>query len=178
MFALTPAPVGQPRQIVAAHLWNILVGLVCRLIPDRGFGFGMSLIWKQSLAVALGVSGQGCIGIMHPPATGLSFAFVTMPDWRWITIALVVLIDVVVIVMSVVILNLSETHQYPLWWFGLGWPATGGTTRDYVHHIAQRARRRGDGRLPRGPRQSLNNPKTPRRGSLFEQRQDSVEATG
>merc|ERR1712194_105365 len=134
---------------------------------------------------------------MHSPATGLSFAFVTAPDWRWSTIALVVLVDVVVVVMSVLILNLSESHQYPLWWFGLGWPSTGGTQK-YVDRIVQRAKGRADDKSPRGPRESLKDPKPSRRaslfeqgprqtltnpkpaskGSLFEQNQDSVEATG
>jgi len=137
VFALTPAPVGQPRQIVLAHVWNIVVGLVCRQIPDGDLGDfmevsgagpgGMPLIWKQSLAVALGVSGQARLGILHPPATALSYAFAASQDWRWSTIGLVMLADFIVVIMSMMILNLSEKQQYPLFWLGIGWPATGGS---------------------------------------------------
>merc|ERR1711957_516030 len=124
VFALTPAPVGQPRQIILAHLWNIIVGMACKQIPHGGFGdfmewgragpdatFGMPLIWIQAPAVALGVSGQTKLGILHPPATSLSFAFAT--EFGWSTIAPIMLVDVVVIIISVLILNLSEKKQYP-----------------------------------------------------------------
>lgn len=83
LFALTPAPVGQPRQIIAAHLLNMLVGILTRLIPISGAN-GMPLIYKQALSVALGVSGQAYLGMLHPPATSLSFAFVTSVKWSWV----------------------------------------------------------------------------------------------
>eukprot|EP00804_Cyclotella_cryptica_P003377 CCRYP_012860-RA/>CCRYP_012860-RA protein AED:0.13 eAED:0.13 QI:202/1/1/1/0/0/2/151/525 len=103
LFALTPAPVGQPRQIVAAHLWNMLVGLTFQQIPTGGFGDfmewsnatsdarnGIPLMWKQAMAVGLGVSGQAYMGILHPPATGLSLAFATYEKWSWVSYALLV----------------------------------------------------------------------------------------
>lgn len=149
IFALTPAPVGQPRQIFAAHLWNILVGMACRQIPTGGYHhgddeytqfndfmewsgapshaeYGLPLIWVQALAVALGISGQAFIGILHPPATGLSFTFASKPQWTWSTIGSVMVADVVVVGLSMIILNLSEKKQYPLYWLGLGWSGSGG----------------------------------------------------
>ena len=97
LMALTPAPVGQPRQIIAAHLWNMMVGMLFQLIPTGDFtdflewreiggGFGMPLIWKQALSAAIGVSGQAFLGILHPPATGLSLAFATYSKWSWVRI--------------------------------------------------------------------------------------------
>lgn len=139
VYALTPAPVGQPRQIFLAHLWNMLVGMACRQIPTGGFdhfmdwngasdpGGTMPLIWVQALAVALGVSGQAYIGILHPPATGFSMAFVKKSDWTWTTMGSVMLVDCIVVALSMVILNLSEKKQYPLYWVGLGWEGSGGT---------------------------------------------------
>lgn len=96
LFALTPAPVGQPRQIISAHLWNMIIGMLIKLIPTGGAidlmewrlvssGYGMPLIWKQALAVSVGVSGQAYLGILHPPATGLSFAFATNEKWSWVS---------------------------------------------------------------------------------------------
>lgn len=129
IFALTPAPVGQPRQIFAAHLWNMLVGLAIRQIPT---GTTDSLLWKQALAVSIGVSGQAKLGVLHPPATGLSYAFVSSNKYSWGTIASVYLADAVVVALSMLILNLSKKKQYPLYWLGFGWEDTGGSI-GYVH---------------------------------------------
>ena len=38
VFALTPALVGQPRQIILAHLWNIIMGIACKQIPHGFLG--------------------------------------------------------------------------------------------------------------------------------------------
>lgn len=135
VYALTPAPVGQPRQIFAAHLWNMLVGIALRQIPTTDVGFmqwdsnsyGLPLIWKQALAVGLGISGQAKIGILHPPATGLSFGFVTRPTYTWQTILSIMVTDVVVVILSMTILNMEEKKQYPLYWLGFGWEGTGGS---------------------------------------------------
>jgi len=135
IFALTPAPVGQPRQIFAAHLWNMLVGLALRQIPTSSgledfmewgnASYGLPLIWKEALAVAFGVAGQAKLGILHPPATGLSYAFVKDDYFSWGTILTVYLADVIVVAMSMIILNLSEAKQYPLYWLGLEWGDAG-----------------------------------------------------
>ena len=133
------------------------MGLACKQIPNGGAGdyseldssgFGMSLIWRQSLAVALGVSGQAYIGILHPPASGLSFAFALSPEYSWRTIAPVMLVDAIIVIMSMLILNLSENRQYPLWWLGLGWSANEGAT-SYTRRMTRRARRRFSGAIER-----------------------------
>ncbi len=75
----------------------MLVGIALQPIPTEDFldfmGWGkanpderagMPLIWKQALAVALGVSGQAYMGILHPPATGLSLTFASHAKWSWV----------------------------------------------------------------------------------------------
>jgi len=150
IFALTPAPVGQPRQIFAAQLWNILVGLVLRQIPTgpqaipttqdfmnwNSDSFGLPLIWKQALAVAFGVAGQAKLGVLHPPATGLSYIFVD--KYSWATIATAYLLDVIVVALSILLLNLSEAKQYPLFWFGFEW---GNTGRNWNWRLKSRRKR-------------------------------------
>lgn len=143
VWALTPAPVGQPRQIVAAHLWNMFVGRCVQYIPTGCFsegcsagdhlqdfvgwgqadtgGRGMPMIWKQALAVGLGISGQAYFGILHPPASGLSNAFAKYSGWDWATFASVMMADAVVVTMSLLLLNLSESKQYPMYWLGMSW---------------------------------------------------------
>mmetsp|Transcript_16360 Transcript_16360/g.34538 ORF Transcript_16360/g.34538 Transcript_16360/m.34538 type:complete len:568 (+) Transcript_16360:399-2102(+) len=136
LFALTPAPVGQPRQIYLAHIWNILVGMALRQIPSGDFTFffqfadappgaeyGLPLTWKQALAVAFGVSGQAFIGILHPPATGLSLAFASSDKWSWGTMLSVMAADTFMVVFAICYINLAEKIQYPLYWLGLGWRA-------------------------------------------------------
>jgi len=154
VYALTPAPVGQPRQIVAAHLWNMIVGLLCREIPTGGFGdfeewgqvspderSGMPLIWVQALAVALGVSGQAYIGIIHPPATGLSMTFASKPQFTWSTMASVMVTDCIVVGIAMMYLNLSQKKQYPLYWLGLGWEGSGGSF-GAIRGVTRSARRK------------------------------------
>mmetsp|Transcript_17932 Transcript_17932/g.39092 ORF Transcript_17932/g.39092 Transcript_17932/m.39092 type:complete len:587 (+) Transcript_17932:75-1835(+) len=151
VFALTPAPVGQPRQIYLAHVFNILVGLACRQIPTGGYGdfeewdgatnpHGLPMIWVQALAVGLGVSGQAFLGIIHPPATGMALTFASNPLWSWGTMAAVLLADCIVVVLSMMIINLSEKKQYPLFWVGLGWEGSGGTL-GMARYVARSARR-------------------------------------
>lgn len=72
------------------------------------------------------VSGQAYLGIIHPPATGLSFSFANSSRWSASNILLILLGDVVMILMSVVILNLSKFKQYPLFWVGMSWRNSGG----------------------------------------------------
>merc|ERR1711862_443547 len=83
--------------------------------------FGMPMIWKQALAVAIGVSGQAYLGILHPPATGLSNAFAKNPSLNWGTVASVIIVDAVVVTMSMLLVNLSEKKQYPLFWVGVSY---------------------------------------------------------
>ncbi|KAL9180346.1 hypothetical protein ACHAXT_008316 [Thalassiosira profunda] len=139
IYALTPAPVGQPRQIFLAHIWNMLVGLACREIPSYYNDFmdwsgappdaerGLPKIWVLALACALGVSGQAKLGILHPPATGLSMTFTSKPQWTWTTFVSVMLADGLLTVMAMLLVNLSEKKQWPLYWLGFSWEGSGGT---------------------------------------------------
>jgi len=136
VFALTSAPVGQPTQIVLAHVWNALVGFAFQQIPSDGVddfieyanladaerdGMVLPQAWKAALAVAFGISGQAFLGIMHPPATGLAFTFVENPEWGLSNLLMVLFGDLMMVSMSVVILNLFRTKQYPMYWFGYDW---------------------------------------------------------
>jgi hypothetical protein len=68
VYSLTSAPVGQPSQIVLAHIWCSLVGLAFERIP-------IPMFVKLALSTAFGVSGMASLGIMHPPATSFAYVF-------------------------------------------------------------------------------------------------------
>lgn len=44
---------------------------------EERHGFILPVAWKQAMSVAFGVSGMAYLGIMHPPASALSYTFVT-----------------------------------------------------------------------------------------------------
>ena len=138
VYALTPAPVGQPRQILAAHLWNMLVGLAVRGLPG---GAAAPSLWRPALAVSLGVSGQAYLGVLHPPATGLSLAFASDLTWTWTTLVAVCVANGVVVVMAMAYLNLSEKKQFPLYWLGFGWGGSAGTPVGLARSTARRGAR-------------------------------------
>ncbi len=89
VFALTSAPVGQPRQIIGAQIISALSGLAFQQIPSTpnmlSFGdfaqlapserSGLPLFWRESLAVGVGVAVQAWLGVVLPPATFLAFSF-------------------------------------------------------------------------------------------------------
>ncbi|KAL7464331.1 hypothetical protein ACHAXS_004661 [Conticribra weissflogii] len=135
IFALTAAPVGQPRQIFLAHTWCILVGFVFQQIPTGGFEKlanvsdisnvervpGLPLTWKQAFSTAFGISGQAYLGIIHPPASSLAFIFASEPAWKFKNLLPLLGGDVIMVIMSMIILNLGEDTQYPMYWLGLSW---------------------------------------------------------
>eukprot|EP00984_Skeletonema_dohrnii_P020841 scaffold10267_cov120-Skeletonema_dohrnii-CCMP3373.AAC.5 len=162
VFALSSAPVGQPRQIIGAHIINALVGLAFQQIPstpamDNFSDFaklppgqrGMPLFWKESFAVGVGVSLQAWLGVMHPPATGLAFSFANTDRYQLSNLAVVMLADVMLIVLATVLLNLRKNKQYPIFWFGMNWNYPSGKmhqltskTRNTTAELTERMTRR------------------------------------
>ncbi|KAL7500332.1 hypothetical protein ACHAWT_010498 [Skeletonema menzelii] len=140
VFALSSAPVGQPRQIIGAHLINAFVGLAFQQIPttfgmynfedfasiETGERKGMPLFWRVSLAVGVGISAQAWLGVMHPPATGLAFSFAYSNRYEASNVAVVLLADLIIIALATGLLNLQKNKQYPLFWLGLSWKYPSG----------------------------------------------------
>ncbi|KAK1737536.1 HPP family transmembrane protein [Skeletonema marinoi] len=166
VFALSSAPVGQPRQIIGAHIINALVGLAFQQIPstpamDNFSDFaklppgqrGMPLFWKESFAVGVGVSLQAWLGVMHPPATGLAFSFANTDRYQLSNLVVVMLADVMLIVLATVLLNLQKNKQYPIFWFGMNWNYPSGKmhqltskTRNTTAELTERITRRNIGK--------------------------------
>lgn len=146
VFALSSAPVGQPRQIVGAHIINALVGLAFQQIPTYdgiwtfsdfaaakgGPRAGLPLFWKESFAVGTGVAIQGFLGIMHPPATGLAFSFASSSRYQLSNLVIVILADVMLVIIATGFLNLQAKKQYPMFWFGFSWKYPAGKTYEFM----------------------------------------------
>jgi len=144
IFALTAAPVGQPRQVFLAHTWCILVGFIFQQIPTGGFESmfdinkipkvervsGLPLTWKQAFSTAFGISGQAYLGIIHPPASSLAFIFASEPTWKFKNLLPILGGDVIMVIMSMIILNLGEDTQYPMYWIGLSWKSRSAQRSD------------------------------------------------
>lgn len=94
------------------------------------------MIWKQALAVGLGISGQAYFGILHPPASGLSNAFAKYSGWDWATFVSVMMADAVVVTLSLLLLNLNQSKQYPLYWLGMSWEDRYETITNIPSNIA------------------------------------------
>lgn len=84
VYSLTSAPVGQPSQIVLAHLWCSLVGLAFERIPIPKFV-------KIALSTAFGVSGMASLGIMHPPAISFAYVFAQKKSYTYYSILMILL---------------------------------------------------------------------------------------
>lgn len=148
VFALSSAPVGQPRQIIAAHLINAIVGLAFQQIPttpgifhfsdfakmEPGERAGLPLFWKESFAVGVGVAAQAWLGVIHPPATGLAFSYAQSDRYSLSNLVVVILADFILIALATLLLNLQKNKQYPLFWLGLTWKYPSGKT----HHFANK----------------------------------------
>mmetsp|Transcript_8691 Transcript_8691/g.18348 ORF Transcript_8691/g.18348 Transcript_8691/m.18348 type:complete len:294 (+) Transcript_8691:797-1678(+) len=143
LFAMTAAPAGQPTQVMCAHFWCALVGIACQKLPTSDIdilsfskyiktppemrnGLALPVYWKQAFSVAVAVSGMAYLGIIHPPASGLAFTFATTKKaWGFNNILMVLFGDVIMILGSMVILNLFQSKQYPMFWFGYNWTCPG-----------------------------------------------------
>lgn len=150
VFALSSAPVGQPRQIIAAHLVNALVGLAFQQIPttpgmfhfsdfskmEPGERAGLPLFWKESFAVGVGVAAQAWLGVIHPPATGLAFSYAQSDRYQLSNLVVVILADFILIALATGLLNLQKNKQYPLFWLGLTWKYPSGK----MHHFTNKTR--------------------------------------
>ena len=148
VFALSSAPVGQPRQIIAAHIINALVGLAFQQIPttsgmfhfsdfanmEPGERAGLPLFWKESFTVGVGVAAQAWLGVIHPPATGLAFSYAQSDRYQLSNLVVVILVDFILIALATGLLNLQKNKQYPLFWLGMTWKYPSGK----MHHATNK----------------------------------------
>jgi hypothetical protein len=113
-FGLTMAPVGQPRNIIFGQTIATIIGLLFLSIPESQ----LHKYLRISLATATAIAAMVKLGVTHPPA-GASVLVISSGGYGWNILPPVLLSNLIAIVMSTLVNNLSEKRQYPTF-FHLG----------------------------------------------------------
>lgn len=136
LFSLTAAPASQPRAIIYGQL-------ICISIALLGKYYLVDLarlpIWLVvPLTTSGGIATMTKFGLAHPPAAAAIVALFAQPDFSLMSGVFVLVGNLVAISVAVLVNNLSETSQYPIYWgFGIQ-----GTMKSLGTHANQLLLRR------------------------------------
>ncbi len=127
-YSLTAAPASQPRNVLYGLCICLGITLLCQYVLLHQFMCKKELVLP--LAGALGISIMTKLGVVHPPAAAAMMALLDGYDpesTHFITTiksATILLgANLLAIGTSIVINNLSEKRQYPVYWaMGAGFP--------------------------------------------------------
>lgn len=113
-FSLTAAPASQPRNVIYGQLVSLSIALIAKTL----------LHWSPMVVVpfatALAISAMAKLGCSHPPAAAAIVALFSEPDFSASSAVFLLIGNVVAVLMAVVVNNLSEKRQYPVYWeFGV-----------------------------------------------------------
>ena len=118
LFSLTAAPASQPRAIIYGQL-------VCISMALLGKYYLMDLarlpIWLVvPLTTSGGIAIMTKLGLAHPPAAAVIVALFAQPDFSLMSGVFVLAGNLVAIAVAVLVNNLSDKSQYPIYWsFGI-----------------------------------------------------------
>ena len=118
-FSLTAAPASQPRNVIYGQVICISMALLAKhYLMELG---GWPLWIVVPLTTAGGIAVMTKVGVTHPPAAAAIVALFSKPDNLTIlTGALLLVGNLVAVVMAILVNNLSEKRQYPVYWeFGI-----------------------------------------------------------
>lgn len=120
-YSLTAAPVSQPRNILYGLCVCLSITLLSQGLLMHQFGFPKEMV--VPLAGAFGISIMTKLGVTHPPAAAAMVALldhydpVSSSSLKTLTSALLlVMANLLTIMTSILINNLSEQRQYPVYW--------------------------------------------------------------
>lgn len=120
-YSLTAAPASQPRNIVYGLCICLGTALLCQYFLLH------QLVWKKELVLplagALGIAIMTKLGVTHPPAAAAMVALLDgyNPDTTYflMTVKSAIILfgaNILAIGTSILINNLSEQRQYPVYW--------------------------------------------------------------
>lgn len=113
LYGLTAAPASQPRNAILGQAIALTISMAVSYADDK-----MELYMRQSLATALAVTAMVRLGITHPPAGAAALIF-SSGALDWTHVLMMIVGNVIAIGTAVLINNLSEKRQYPVYW-GVG----------------------------------------------------------
>lgn len=116
-FSLTAAPASQPRNALYGQLLSLSLAVLGRhhlagVLPNR---------LLVPLIAALAIATMTKLGIPHPPAAAAVIALFAQPNGFNVLTALLVFVgNLVAVCLAILINNLSDKRQYPVYWkFGI-----------------------------------------------------------
>lgn len=107
-YGLTMAPVGQPRNVLLGQTVATVVALIFSRIPNDWLHRSIRI----SLSTATAITAKVLLGIAHPPA-GATALIVSSGEFSWKILQSIILSNLIAIVLSTLINNLSGKRQYP-----------------------------------------------------------------
>jgi hypothetical protein len=117
-FSLTAAPASQPRNVIYGQVISIGLALLSKHYLLDLYSWPHWLV--VPMTTAGGISLMSKLGVTHPPAAAAIVALFSQPDFSVKTGAFLLGGNMVAIAMAILINNLSEKRQYPVYWqFGL-----------------------------------------------------------
>mmetsp|Transcript_34298 Transcript_34298/g.71412 ORF Transcript_34298/g.71412 Transcript_34298/m.71412 type:complete len:254 (-) Transcript_34298:464-1225(-) len=115
-YILPGAPPSQPKNAILGQSLSVTLAILLKKIP-------LSTFWtmeaRVSFTTALAIGLMAKFGWTHPPAGAATLLFASNPALGWSHLGVLLLANVVTLVLSSIINNLSPTRQYPIFW-GLG----------------------------------------------------------
>ncbi|CAM9654060.1 unnamed protein product, partial [Heterosigma akashiwo] len=116
-FALTAAPASQPRNSFFGIIISLIIALVTKLLIFQVVGGPQ---WfAAALGTSLAIGGMSKAGVVHPPAGACAMVFaLSSRDFAsdCIHVGLFLCADLIAVAMAVLMNNLSDSRQYPVYW--------------------------------------------------------------
>ncbi|CAB9503947.1 CBS domain containing membrane protein [Seminavis robusta] len=107
-FGLTAAPAAQPRMVLQGQVVSMLMALLCAQLK-------LAPWFQQSLACALAIGAMAKVGVVNPPAAANAYIFAS-GTWGFGNMLSTLIANLIAILCSVFINNLSDNRQYPTSW--------------------------------------------------------------
>jgi len=110
-YALPGAPASQPKSSILGQAFSLTLAILLKKIP---------LPWtteaRISLTTALAIGVMSKLGCSHPPAGAATLLFASNEALGWSQMWILLLANVVTIILSTILNNLSSARQYPTSW--------------------------------------------------------------
>eukprot|EP00986_Skeletonema_menzelii_P006729 scaffold2550_cov153-Skeletonema_menzelii.AAC.17 len=112
-YALTAAPASQPRNAIYGQVMSLSIALIVNLIIPASS-------WvRVPVTTALAISTMCKLAIVHPPAGAAAVLF-SLNDHSVVDFAFILVGSVIAILMAILVNNLNEKKQYPIYYAFMG----------------------------------------------------------